>query len=108
MLSKLAEEARDSLVSTVKGADDVLDALRGAVKGQVTGALKDVADVATTGLDSVVDVVSGAVSGAGVIGAADDIGSEAGSVVRKALLSAAALPHDVIEAAVKGVEKEEK
>ena len=44
----------------------------------------------------------------GVIRAADDIGSEAGSVVRKALLSAAALPHDVIEAAVKGVEKEEK
>ncbi len=38
----------------------------------------------------------------GVIHAADKVGTESGAVVRKALLSAASLPHDVIEAAIKG------
>ena len=34
--------------------------------------------------------------------AADEIGSEAGSLVRKALLNAVALPHDVIDALLTG------
>lgn len=37
--------------------------------------------------------------------AADGIGSEAGSSVRKALLSAASLPRDIVEKLVKGSEK---
>lgn len=38
----------------------------------------------------------------GTLKAADEIGSEAGSVVRKALLNAASLPHDIIDALLTG------
>lgn len=38
----------------------------------------------------------------GALNAADEIGSEAGAIVRKALLGAAALPHDVIDALLTG------
>ena len=38
----------------------------------------------------------------GSLRAADEIGSEAGSIARKALLNAAALPHDVIDALLTG------
>lgn len=34
----------------------------------------------------------------GTLQAADEVGSEAGSLARKALLNAAALPHDIIDA----------
>jgi hypothetical protein len=42
----------------------------------------------------------------GAVHAADAVGSEAGSSVRKALLSAAALPRDVVEKAIEGTGKE--
>lgn len=38
----------------------------------------------------------------GTLKAADEIGSEAGGIVRKALLNAAALPHDIIDALLTG------
>jgi hypothetical protein len=42
----------------------------------------------------------------GAVHAADAVGSEAGSSVRKALKSAAALPRDVVEKAIEGTGKE--
>ena len=44
----------------------------------------------------------------GVIRAANEIGTEAGTTVRNALLSASSLPRDVIESAIKGSSKEKK
>ena len=38
----------------------------------------------------------------GTLQAADEVGSEAGSLVRKALLNAVALPHDIIDALLTG------
>ena len=38
----------------------------------------------------------------GSLQAADEIGTEAGSLVRKALLGAASLPHDIIDALLTG------
>ena len=52
-------------------------------------------------------MVRGAIDGAkdtgvNVTEAADEIGSEAGSIVRKALLNAEALPHGIIDALLTG------
>lgn len=38
----------------------------------------------------------------GALQAADEIGSEAGGLVRKALLNAVSLPHDVIDSLLTG------
>ena len=53
MLAGLVTETTNAIVAAIKGADDVLTALRTAVKGQITGTFKDVTDVGTTGMDSV-------------------------------------------------------
>jgi len=49
--------------------------------------------------DAVVTAIQGAVK------AANQVGSEAGSAVKKALLAAAPLPRDVVEKAIKGSSK---
>lgn len=49
----LATKAKDAVVGTVEGADDVLTALRTTVKNQVVGTLKDVDDISVVGLNAV-------------------------------------------------------
>jgi len=78
-------------VSNVGG--DLGKAAVATVQGSIDGAEK----VSVNSADSVTAAVKGVVTGA------DEITSDAGVAVRKALLSAAALPKDVIEAAIKGI-----
>ena len=61
MLAKLVTETKNIVVTAVEGADDILDALRGAVKNQIVNTLKDIKEIGTTGLDAVASVVTGAV-----------------------------------------------
>ena len=80
----------------------------------MSGAVEVGGDIALTSIAAVEGAVdaagkfgvdtSKAVSSAvvGVIHAADNIGSEAGSTARKALLNAAVLPRDVVEKAIEG------
>ena len=58
-----------------------------------------VASTATRVSESVKSAVTG------VIHAADNIGSEAGATVRKALMNAASLPRDIVEKAIGGSAK---
>src|SRR4030042_172090 len=120
VLSKLAQEVSRGLVATIKGTDDVLAALRGAVKNQITGVLNDVTDISTAGVDAVSDVAKGSISAAekvisqvsslgldvtqatkeavlGVVKGADEVSEEVGKNVRDALLSAVTLPRDIVE-----------
>ena len=83
VLSKLAQEVSTTLVSTIKGTSDVISALRGVVKEQVTGVLKDVSDMATASLDAVSEVVGGAVSATGQVGAS--VGEMAKAAVSSAI-----------------------
>lgn len=87
-----------------------------AVSSVASGSIKAAASVGTDLGDVAVGTVEGAMSGAGEVGmtgvevtkaaimgvidAADEVGSEAGESVRKALLSAASLPKDVVESVI--------
>jgi len=107
MLAQIIDEAKNAVVAVIKGADDVMSALRSAVRNQVGGAVKDAETLAiesaqTVGVDAT-DAATAAVSGA--IRAAEKIGGQTASIVREALLGAATLPRDVVERVLKGSEE---
>ena len=85
----------------IEGVQDVGGDLGEAAVGAVQGTIKAASDVQMSATDAGTKAV------VSVIHAADKIGSEAGGVVRKALLSAAALPREIIEAAIGTADKKE-
>ncbi len=102
-----ATVASETGVSTTQAVTGLVSGVIAGV-GQTGGNVGDVAVVsikkaieiaATLGISSE-DAAKAAVMGA--LQAADKIGSEAGGIVRKALLNNAALPHDIIDALLTG------
>ena len=59
MLDRLIKGTANAVVATAEGADDVLTALRTAVKNQVVGTFKDVGEVGGTGMAEVVAITTG-------------------------------------------------
>ena len=60
---KFIDKIAEAFVSMVKGASDIMTAIRNAVKDQVKGTLEDVKEVTSTSVDSVTDVVAGSIKG---------------------------------------------
>ena len=111
MIAQIVNETKNAVLATIKGADDVLSALRGAVKNQLTGVATDVSNMAVSVVEEAVASASGlgvstadatAAAVKGAIKAARTVGQETVGTVSGALQSVASIPREVLEAALKG------
>ena len=59
MLGKIINETKNAIVAAIVGADDILTALRTAVKNQIKGTITDVSDVGVSGENAVSAIVIG-------------------------------------------------
>jgi hypothetical protein len=61
MLDKIIIQVKDAIIASVKGADDIVEALRSAVKSQLIGVLENVAAIGVAVEDAIAAVAEGAV-----------------------------------------------
>ena len=68
IIGELGTKVKDGIIGTLKGVDEIYDAIFGTVRDNVVDALKGAGDVSSAAMGSVEEIVTGAIEGVTNVG----------------------------------------